>query len=110
MRYEIFIKMLHDKGVVESIQVATNMTPGTPAEFPDSLKEAIKKKCISSSISMAMDRNPELKKAFDLAACEIMFTKIVKDLDLKKDENYKPTEADLLAKSMAEKLAELNLK
>ncbi|MDD3049745.1 MAG: hypothetical protein PHR06_01215 [Candidatus Cloacimonetes bacterium] len=104
-KYEIFIKMLHDKGCVKSMQMAKNLAPEPPYELPDSLKEAINKKCVSSSISTSMRIDPELKRAFDDAACEMIFNKVYKDLDLKKDVNFKPTEKDLFAKSMAEAIA-----
>jgi hypothetical protein len=100
-KYEIFMKMLKDKGCVKAMQMAKNLTPEVPGINPE-LQKAIDKGCIAKAVTGSMMRDPELKKAFDQAATEMMYDKIVADLDLKKDENFKPTEQDLLAKSVAE--------
>lgn len=103
-KYEILMKQLHDKGCVKSMQKATNMIP-LPDELPDGLKAAIMKGCVGQAVHTILKTDPEIKVAFDEAACELMLDKISKDLDLKKDENFKPNAIDELVKNLAEKMA-----
>lgn len=103
-KYEVFMKLLHEKGCVKSMQKATNMIP-LPDELPDGLKAAIMKGCVGQAVHTVLKTDPEIKVAFDEAACELMLDAIAKDLDLKKDENFKPTPLDELFKSIAEKMA-----
>jgi hypothetical protein len=95
------MKMINDKGLVKSMQMAKNLTPELPGITPE-LQKAIDRGCIEKSITTAMMNDPELRMAFSKAASEMVFDKVIADLDLKKDENFKPTAQDLLAKQMAE--------
>lgn len=100
--YEKFMKLLHDKGHVRAMNVAVNFAP--MEILPDEVKESVIKNCIATSISTVLIKDPEIKEAFDRASCDLMFDKIVADLDLKKDDNFKPTSQDLLAKTIADAL------
>ncbi|MPN64512.1 hypothetical protein SDC9_212287 [bioreactor metagenome] len=97
------MKLLHEKGHVKAMNLAVNMTPLINA-FLGEHKEELLKGCVANSISMILKVDPEIKEAFDKAACELMLDKVFKDLDLKQDENFKPTAQDLFAKSVAEAL------
>lgn len=96
------MQLLNDKGHVKAMNVAVNLAP---MDFiPDEVKPSVIKSCVGASISTILNTDPEIKQAFDKAACDLMLDKIVKDLDLKKDENFKPTAQDLFAKSVADAL------
>jgi hypothetical protein len=100
--YEKFLKLLHDKGHVKAMTVAVNLAP---IDFlPDEVKPSVIKSCVATSISTILLKDPEIKQAFDKAACDLMLDQVVKDLDLKKDENFKPSPQDLFAKSIADAL------
>lgn len=100
--YEKFMKLLHDKGHVKAMNVAVNLTP---MEFlPDEAKPSVIKSCVGTVISTILMTEPEIKQIFDRAACDLMLDKIVKDLDLKKDKDFKPSSQDLFAKSVADVL------
>lgn len=100
--YEKFMKLLHDKGHVKAMNTAVNLSP---MEFlPDEVKPSVIKSCVASYISNILARDPEVKEVFDRAACDMMLEKVLNDLDLKKDENFKPTPQDLFAKSVADAL------
>lgn len=96
------MQLLNDKGHVKAINVAVNLAP--MELLPDAVKPSVIKSCVGASISTILNTDPEIKQAFDKAACDLMLDKIVKDLDLKKDENFKPTAQDLFAKSIADAL------
>ena len=91
--YEKFMKLLHDKGYVKSLEFSINLAP--VELLPDALKENVIKESVSSCIVLSLQRDLELKQAFDRAAIEIMIDKITKDLDLKKDENFNPNNEDM---------------
>lgn len=100
--YEKFLKLLHDKGHVKAMTVAVNLAP---IDFlPDEVKPSVIKSCVATSISTILMKDPEIKQAFDKAACDLMLDQVFKDLDLKKDENFKPSSQDLFAKSIADAL------
>lgn len=100
-KYEKFMKLMHDRGHVKAMNVAVNITPMMDA-FPAELKQAVLKSCVASSITTILKVDPEIKEAFDQAACNMMLDQVFKDLDLKQDKDFKPSEQDLLAKSIAE--------
>lgn len=100
-KYEKFMKLLNDKGHVKAMNVAVNITPMMDA-FPDEMKQAVLKGCVGTSITTILKGDPEIKAAFDQAACDLMLDKVFKDLDLKQDKDFKPSEQDLFAKSIAE--------
>lgn len=94
---------MNDNGHVKAMNVAINITPIMNA-FPDEVKQVVLKSWVASSVTTILKVDPEIKKAFDQAACELMLDKVIKDLDLKQDKDFKPSEQDLLAKSIAEAL------
>jgi len=102
-KYEKFMKLMHDKGHVKAMNVAVNITPMMNV-FPGEVQQAVLRSCVASSITTILKVDPEIKEAFDQAACELMLDKVFKDLDLKQDKDFKPSEQDLLAKSIAEAL------
>lgn len=82
------------------MQVAKQLTPelhGIPAE----LQKQIDKGCVATSINVLLSTDPEIKSAFDKAACELMLDKIFNDLELKKDPEFKATPQEELAKIIA---------
>lgn len=97
--YEKFMKLLHDKGHVDKMNRAINMS---------SLHIELTKKhidyCVMPHIGMVAACDPEFKEAFDKAACEIMIDKVLNDLNLKQDEKFKPTEQDLFLKSLVDSM------
>ena len=95
--YEKFMKLLHDKGHVKAMTVAVNLSP--MGFLPDEVKPSVIKSCVATNISTILEKDPEIK-----AVCDLMLDQIVKDLDLKQDENFKPTPQDLFAKSVADAL------
>lgn len=100
--YEKFMKLLNDKGHVKGMNIAVNLAP---MEFlPDEVKPSVIKSCVATSISTILMKDPEIKQVFDKAAYDLMLDKVFEDLDLKKDEDYKPTAQDLFAKSVADAL------
>jgi hypothetical protein len=98
--YEKFMKLLHDKGHVQAMNVAVNLS--SIELLPDELKPLVIESSVAAVISNVIAKDPEIKQVFDRAACDLMLEKVVKDLDLKKDENFKPTAQDLFAKSFAD--------
>lgn len=100
--YEKFLKLLHDKGHVKAMTVAVNLAPID--SLPDEVKPSVIKSCVATSISTILMKDPEIKQVFDRAACDLMLDQVVKDLDLKKDENFKPSPQALFAKSIADVL------
>jgi hypothetical protein len=102
-KFEKFMKLLHDKGHVKAMNLAVNITPIMNA-FPAELQQEVLKSCVAKSITTILKVDPEIKEAFDQAACEVMLDKVFKDLDLKQDKDFKPSEQDLLAKSIAKAL------
>lgn len=100
--YEKFMKLLHDKGYVNAMNVAVNLAP---IDFlPDEVKPSVIKSCVATNMSTILVKDPEIKAVFDRAACDLMLDQLVKDLDLKQDKDFKPTSQDLLAKSIADML------
>lgn len=99
--YEKFMKLLHDKGHVKAMNSAVNMTPLVDA-FLGEHKDELIKSCVATSITTVLKIDPEIKQAFDRAACDMMLERVVKDLDLKKDKDFKPTPQDIFAKAVAE--------
>ncbi|MBS5822437.1 MAG: hypothetical protein KID00_01020 [Clostridium argentinense] len=100
--YEKFMQLLNDKGHMKAMNVAVNLTPIDL--IPDEVKPSVIKSCVGASISTILNTDPEIKQAFDKAACDLMLDQVVKDLNLKKDKNFKPTSQDLFAKSIADAL------
>lgn len=100
--YEKFIKLLHDKGHVRAMTVAVNFAP--MEILPDEVKPSIIKSCVATSISTILMKDPEIKQVFDRAACDLMLDQVVKDLDLKKEKNFEPSQQDILAKTIADAL------
>ena len=97
--YEKFMKLFNDKGYVKSMELAINLSPMDM--LPDELKPHVIKGSVANAISLTLTSDPEFKEAFDRASCELMLEKIVKDLDLKKDENFKPVSDEIFAQSIA---------
>jgi hypothetical protein len=96
------MKLLHDKGHVKAMTVAVNLAP--MELLPDEVKPSVIKSCVATSISTILMKDPEIKQVFDRAACDLMLDQVVKDLDLKKDKDFKPSPQDLFAKSVADAL------
>lgn len=96
---ELFIELLKKKGLVRQIQFAKQLTPEVAI---GEAQEIIDKMCVARTITTALSRDEELKKAYDLAANEIMLEKIVESINLKKDENFKLSPSEHLAKVMSE--------
>lgn len=99
--FEQFIELLNKKGIVRQIQVAKQLTPDVAN---GEVQKDIDKMCASKAIAKALLRDAELKKAYDIAANEIMFNKIMDSIDLKKDENFKFTPQELFAKELSKVL------
>lgn len=100
--FEQFIELLNKKEIVRQIQVAKQLTPD--ASNYSGVQKAIDRMCVVNAITKALERDAELKKAYDIAANEIMFNKIMDSIDLKKDENFKFTPQELLAKELSKVL------
>ncbi len=98
---EQFIELLNKKGIVRQMQVAKQLTPDVAA---GEVQKAIDQMCVSNVITKALLRDAELKRAYDYAANEIMLKMIMDHVDLKKDENFKYTPDELLAKKISESL------
>lgn len=93
---------MHDKGHVKAMTVAVNLSP--MELLPDEVKPSVIKSCVATSISTILKKDPEIKEVFDKAACDLLLDQVVKDLDLKKDENFKPSPQDIFVKSVADAL------
>lgn len=96
------MKLLEEKGHVKAMNVAVNLAPMDM--LPDEIKPSVIKSCVAASISSVLMKDPEIKQVFDKAACDMLLDRLVKDLDLKKDENFKPSSQDPFAKSVADAL------
>lgn len=98
---EQFIELLNKKGIVRHIRVAKQLTPDVAT---GEAQKAIDQMCVANVITKSLLRDTELKCAYDKAANEIMLKMIMDHLDLKKDENFKYTPDELLAKNISESI------
>lgn len=98
---EKFIELLNKKGIVRQMQVAKQLTPDVAT---GEVQKAIDQICVANVITKALLRDADLKRAYDNAANEIMTKMIMDHVDLKKDENFKYTPDELLAKKISESL------
>ena len=98
---EQFIELLNKKGIIRQIQVAKQITPDVAT---GEIQNAMDRMCVANTIAKALLRDAELKKAYENAANEIMLDHIMKSIDLKKDENFKFTPQELLAKTISESM------
>lgn len=96
--FEQFIELLNKKEVVRQIQVAKQLTPDVAT---GEVQKAIDRMCVTNAITKALERDAELKRAYIIAVNEIMMDKIMDSIDLKKDENFKFTPQELLAKELS---------
>lgn len=96
---EQFIELLNKKGIVRQMQVAKQLTPEVAT---GEVQKAIDQMCVANTITKTLARDAELKSAYDNAANELMIGKIMDQLDLKKDENFKFTPEEMLAKTISE--------
>ena len=100
--FELLMKQINEKGHVRSMKSAVNLSP--LQMVPESIQPEVIKGCVAASMSYILKSDTEIKKAFDKVAYDLMMDKIVLELDLKKDENFKPTLQDLFAKTIADEL------
>lgn len=97
--FEKFMELMNKKGLVRNIQVAKQFVPNVAI---GEAQKAIDEMCVGQTITKELLRDPELKAAYDYAANELMFNKIVENIDLEKKENFEFTAAEAFAKTIAE--------
>lgn len=95
--YEKFIKLLQYKDYVKRMKYSLNMT-SLHLELDDEMIQDSNK----FQIDLAIANDPELKEAFDKAAYELMMSKVLNDLNLKPDKDFKPNQKDLLSKTLVD--------
>lgn len=81
--YNEFLKLLEQKGYINQISLAVNYIPMNL--LPDEKKKEIIKGCISSSMTIILKEDKEIKEAFDKAACKLIFEKLFDDIKVKLD-------------------------
>lgn len=99
--FEQFIELMNKKGLVRQLQVTKQLVPNVST---GETQKAIDQMCVANVITKVLSYDADLKKAYDLAANEIMINKIMDSIDLKKDENFKFTPQEELAKKVSELL------
>lgn len=97
--FEKFIELLNKKGIVRKMQIAKQMM----IKIADNeLQKAIDQALVANVIIQESNSDVNLKKAYDVAANEMMIEKIMKAIDLKKDVQLTPQE--MFAKGISEAL------
>lgn len=97
--FEQFIELLNQKGIIRKMQLTMKIMPNS---LSGDLGKALNQAGVATMLNEELRSDANLRKAYNMAANEMMFAKTMEIVDLKKDVQFTPQE--MVVKGISEAL------